>query len=119
MQKDRVTITLDPDLLARIDRLADLRGWSRSRMMERQFRTAVEEDERTMDHLASPIIEPIVQSIIDHPRLMATLVRLIGDKLSPDEYAKWVEAEPQVRRARDRVRDERERAREHTSTEGL
>lgn len=109
MQKERITVTLDPDLVARLDRLAEVLDQSRSRLMERLLDTAVEEEEQLMDKLASPVIGPIVQSIIDHPKLMATLAKLIGEQMSPEEVLRWQDASPKVRAARDRLRNERGR----------
>lgn len=109
MQKERVTVTLDPDLVARLDRLAEVLDQSRSRLMERLLETAVEEEEQLMDKLASPVIGPIVQSIIDHPKLIATLAKLIGDQMTPEEVQRWQEASPKVRAARDRLKNQRGR----------
>ena len=109
MQKERITVTLSPGLVARIDRLAELRDHSRSKMMELLLDVAVEGEEQMMEQLASPVLGPIVQSIMDHPKLLGTLAKLIGDQLSPEEYAQWQDAAPKIRRTRERLKDERGR----------
>lgn len=109
MQKERITVTLDPEIVARIDRLAELRGQSRSKVMEGLLEVAVEECEKTLEMAASPIIGPIVQSIMDHPKLIAMIAKTIGEKLDPEELAKWQEAGPALRKVRGRMKDERGR----------
>ncbi len=109
MQKDRITVTLDPDLVARIDRLAELRDHSRSKLMELLLEIAVEEEEAAMKTLGSPVVGTVVQSIMDHPKLLKTIASLIGERLTPDEVKKWQEDAPKIRRTRERLRDERGR----------
>jgi hypothetical protein len=109
MQKERITATLDSELVIRLDRLAELRDHSRSKMMEYLLGSAIEEEEANMKKLASPVIGPIVQSILDHPKLMNSLAALIGDQLSPEEIVEWQNAAPKIRRTRERLQDERGR----------
>ena len=109
MQKERITVTLSPELVARIDRLAELRDHSRSKMMEKLLDVAVEEEEQTIKQLASPVLGPIVQSIMDHPKLINALAKVIGQQLDPEEYVRWQEAAPKIRQTRERLKDERGR----------
>ena len=109
MQKERITVTLDPDLLARIDRLAELRDESRSRMMERLLDYGVEDEEKLMASLATPLLGSIVQSIVDHPKIVAALAQAIGERLTPEEYLRWQEAGPRLRHTRKRLGEERGR----------
>lgn len=109
MQKERITVTLDPDLVARIDRLAEFRDHSRSKVMESLLLVGVEETEKTLELAASPVLGPIVQSIMDHPKLIAMIAKTIGEKLDPEELAKWQEAGPALRKVRGRMKDERGR----------
>lgn len=107
--KERITITIDPETLARVDRLAELRDISRSKLIETLLDLGVEEAESTMDKLASPMIGPIVQSVLDHPKLVSMLASVIGEKLSPEEIAQWEDMAPRVRAARGRLKDKRGR----------
>lgn len=109
MSKSRITVTVDPDLVERIDRLAELRDTSRSKMFEMLLEIGVEDEEKTMKTLGNPIIGPIVESVLDHPKLVSMIAAAIGDKLSPEDYAKWQEATPAVKKTRQRLRDERGR----------
>lgn len=115
--KERITITIDPETLARVDRLARLRDASRSKVIENLLDMGIEEAEATMNKLASPLIGPIVQSIMDHPKLVSMLATAIGEKLDPEEIAQWEAAAPKVRAARGRLKDERGR-RNDLNTEG-
>jgi len=109
MQKERITVTLDPDLVARIDRLAEHRDESRSKFMEFLLEIGVEEQEQFHEKMASPVIGPIVQSIMDHPKLIAGIAKVIGEQLSPEEIARWQAAGPNLRRVRQRQSNERGR----------
>ena len=109
MQKERITVTLDPNIVARIDRLAEFRDQSRSKTMESLLELAVEEAERTLDIAASPVIGPIVQSIMDHPKLVAMIAKTIGEKLDPEELERLQDAGPRLRKARSKMKDERGR----------
>ena len=103
--KQRVTITLSPGIISRVDRLAELRDCSRSQMMEILMETGIEDAESTMDKLASPLIGPIVQSVLDHPKLVNMLAAAIGDRLSHEELAEWQELAPKVRKVRGKLKD--------------
>ncbi len=109
MQKERITVTLDPDLVTRIDRLASLRDHSRSKLMELLLEIAVEEEEAAMKTLGSPVVGAVVQSIMDHPKILKTIAVMVGDRLTPEEVKKWQEDAPKIRRTRERLRDERGR----------
>jgi len=116
--KERITITIDPETLARVDRIAELRDASRSKVIESLLDIGVEEAEATMKQIASPVIGPIVQSIMDHPKLVSMLASVIGEKLDPDEIAQWEEMAPKVRAARGRLKDERGRRKDLESKGG-
>ena len=73
---------------------------------------AIEDVESTMDKIASPVIGPIVQSIMDHPKLIGMLAAAIGDRMKPAELAEWEEMAPKLRATRGRLRDERGRRRD-------
>lgn len=109
MSKSRITVTVDPDLVERIDRIAELRDTSRSRIFEILLEVGVQEEERTMKTLGNPVIGPIVQGVLDHPKLVQMIAAAIGEKLSPEEYAKWQEAGPAVKKIRGNIGDERGR----------
>lgn len=109
MQKERITVTLDPNLVSRIDRLAEIRDQSRSKVMESLLEMAVEDTEETLDKVASPLLGPIIQSIVDHPKIIAMIAKTIGEKLDPEEFAKWQELGPKLRHTRGRLKDERGR----------
>lgn len=109
MQKERITITMDPDLVARIDRLAEIREFSRSRLIEILLTTAVEDNEAALEQLASPVLGLVVQSVMEHPKLVAMIAKAIGEKIDPKKYAELELAATKVRRARERLKDERGR----------
>lgn len=109
MSKTRITVTVDPELVERIDRLAELRDTSRSRIFEILLEVGAEQEEKSMETLGNPIIGPLVQGVLDHPKLVQMIATAIGEKLSPEEYAKWQKAAPAVKKIRGNIRDERGR----------
>ncbi len=109
MQKERITVTLDPSLIDRIDRIAQLRDISRSKLFETLLELGVDTEEENLEQLASPILGPIVQSIMDHPKLIAAIAQAIGQRLDPDELLRWQKTGPKIRRTRQRLSDERGR----------
>jgi len=62
-----------------------------------------------MEQIASPVLGSIVQSIVNHPKIVAALAKLIGDQLDPEKLASWQKAGPKIRRTRERLQDERGR----------
>jgi hypothetical protein len=107
--KDRISITLDPGLIARVDRLAELRECSRSAAIEMMLERAVEEDEKLFGSLENPVLGAIVQSILDHPKIVASIASLVGQGITPDELERWKTAGPTARRARQLMRQEKGR----------
>jgi metal-responsive CopG/Arc/MetJ family transcriptional regulator len=112
MRKERVTFTVDQNILARVDRIASLTDKTRSALMESLLETGVEELERTIEHLGSPIIGSIVQSIIDHPKLVNAIAKAIGERLDPEEMVQWQATSQKLRVMRKRLSNERGRRRD-------
>ncbi len=109
MQKLRITTTIRHDLVERLDRLADLEDRSRSAELEALLELAIEEKEKRLEKLATPILGPIIESIISHPTILPAIAELIGEGLDPEEFAKWQEAGPRISRTRDRLRNDQGR----------
>jgi hypothetical protein len=63
-------------------------------------------------YLGSPIIGSIVQSIIDHPKLVNAIAKAIGERLDPEEMVQWQATSQKLRVMRKRLSNERGRRRD-------
>ena len=80
MAKDRITITIDDDLLLRIDALAEQRGLARSAMIDQLLSEAVIEEELVDTQDVQALL-----GVVTSPALLKTLSTLLGNALDEDQ----------------------------------
>jgi hypothetical protein len=102
--KDRISLTIDPDILARIDKVATARGESRSATAERILRNGVEDEEEMLGSLGQGIEGRIIAHLLKSPRTLRKLAEVVGAELTEDKLAR-IEAEgPEIVKAGQRYR---------------
>lgn len=102
--KDRITLTIDPMVLERIDAISEARSESRSATVERILRNGVEDEEEMLGSLGQGIEGRIIAHLLKSPRTLRKLAEVVGAELTEDKLAK-IEAEgPEVVKAGQRYR---------------
>ncbi len=99
--KDRITITINREVLERIDAVCEARGQARSPVIERMLANQVREEEEFVKATEHPLERLIMESLSKSPVLIATIAKLIGEKLDPAEHAEFLKE--QADRGRERV----------------
>jgi hypothetical protein len=101
--KERITVTLDPALLERLDVIAEARGDSRSAVIERCVRYGLAEEERFLKVMENPVTRAVFEVLAESPMLMSSIATVVGDELSPGELEKIAESvKKQGKRGRER-----------------
>ncbi len=80
--KERITVTVDADLLRRLDAVAAARGDSRSAVLERLLGNAIGEDEVFLKAMENPITRAVAQAVTSSPALIESIARLVGEQMS-------------------------------------
>ncbi|MCC6580873.1 MAG: hypothetical protein IT440_10570 [Phycisphaeraceae bacterium] len=86
--KERLTVTIDRDILQRIDAVATAREEPRSRVIERICRNGIKAEEEYLSDLEKPALRFIAEAITSRPALVSALARVIGEQLTGEEMAR-------------------------------
>lgn len=105
--KERVTLTIDAEVLARIDQVADLREEARSVVVERILRNGIESEEKFLDIIADPVRGAIYRGLLESPELMHLIAKMAGEALTEAEVSRIKERAPGVLKAGKKVRAQR------------
>lgn len=85
--KARISMTIDPDLLGRIDEVCLRRRESRSAMIERVMAYALEEHEEHLKSLENPLTQALVRGLTRSPEVLGMLAKLVGESMSQEELS--------------------------------
>lgn len=113
--KERITITVDPDLLGRIKRLADRMEDSVSAVIERMCEQDIGEYERFVDSLANPVIREVTMKLRTSPKLMRVLAALVQEEFTPELAARAAERVPALRKIGERLQAEKAQQKGHSA----
>ncbi|MFA9480470.1 ribbon-helix-helix protein, CopG family [Phycisphaerales bacterium AB-hyl4] len=92
--KDKFSISMDPELVQRLDAIAEARDEARSTLIERIVRHGVADEEKFLSDMESPVNRVIAQLLTESPKITMALARLVGEQLTEEEVGKLrVEAE--------------------------
>ena len=101
--KERVTVTIDPGLLARIDGVCAARGESRSAAIERMLSNEIGSEEGFAKALENPVGGVVIRALMETPGFMTSFAALVGEHL-PEERLEELRtvARDQVERGKER-----------------
>lgn len=106
--KHKFSISMDAELVDRLDAICEARDESRSSAIERMVRNEVPSEEKFVTGLESPIQQAIARIIVEQPRVVQTLAALVGEHMTDEEAAKLKKGlEKQVSRANERRQTKR------------
>lgn len=83
--KDRITITIDAELLRRVDAVADARAESRSAIIERIVKNEIVSEERFLKVLEVPVTRLIVEKIMGSPTIAGVIAEMVGNSMTQEE----------------------------------
>jgi len=81
MAKEKISITIDEDILARVDRVAAQKQENRSQVLERVVANGLHEEERMLDLLGHPVIGPALEVFMKSPGFWEGVAKILGEKL--------------------------------------
>lgn len=97
--KAKFTISMDAELLRRLDRVAEAREDNRSEMIERIVHNAIAFEEQAVKLLLdNTILRETVVRLMESPRLLEVISKFVGDNISQEEVAATAENARRLRR---------------------
>lgn len=94
--KKILSISIDPDLLDRIDALCRLEGKSRSAYVERYLRNSVEGKESVLADMESPFNRAIFETLVKTPKpIIQAIAKIMGDNMTDEDWARVQKNAPQ------------------------
>lgn len=104
-RKTAINITIDADLLRRIDDAAEKRGDSRSAIMERFCRNEIEQEEAFLREMENPVYRAIYDAMSRRPEVIRAMCAAAG------QYIDLAEAQAKAERLKEQTK--RGKARRH------
>lgn len=104
--KERITLTIDPAVLARIDTVAQARHESRSATVERILRNGVEEEQHLLETIGQGIEGRVLAYLLQSPKALQRIAQVIGAEITPDKLAAIEADGPGVVQAGSRYRSQ-------------
>lgn len=116
MAKTQISIKLDSDLLARIDKLASDVGITRTAVIEQAVKNDLPEQESFHKSLENPVIRAMHEKLTS-PGVLRMLAKLAQTDMSDEEITEIVEKGPRQREAA-RARRAEKKGKNATGLEG-
>lgn len=105
--KKVLSVAIAPELLARIDRVAEAREETRSTVADRILKNGIEDEERFLNEMAVPMFRKLVLAAIERPTLMAGFAKLIGERVDMKELEQMASNVPRVRAAGEKLQEQK------------
>jgi hypothetical protein len=117
--KERITITIDPDVLRRLDKVSDTRGEPRAAMIERILRNNIDGEESMMRDMENPVWRSLISTLLASESVVKAIATIAGENMPP-ERIREVQAgiKVQAERGRQRQAAKRGKSSAKVSTEG-
>ncbi len=104
MPRTQISIKLDEDLLARVDRLAEDTGLTRTAIIEQAVKTDLPEQEAFQRTLENPVIRALHKRITT-PGMLRAIAAITQDDLTDEDIAGIIERAPKRRESGKRRQD--------------
>lgn len=115
MPRTQISIKLDDDLLARVDRLAEDTGLTRTAIIEQAVKTDLPEQEAFQRSLENPILRAIHKRITT-PGMLRAIAAIAQDDLTDEDIAGIIERAPIRRASGERKQADRKAAKNQRSS---
>ena len=86
--KVRVTITIDPKLLERVDTVCEAIHSKRSTIMELMIEQGIAEREKWVRDMENPILRAIARGLTKSPNVVEAVAKLVGEEFT-ERDRKW------------------------------
>jgi hypothetical protein len=87
MPKAKFSISMDEELVERIDRIAQARDEGRATVIERMARNGIADEERFLGLMDDPVAGALLSRLLESPRLMRGIAAMVAEDLGEDEAA--------------------------------
>jgi len=84
--KIRISMSLKPDLVKRVDRLAKLEGLSRSSMTAQLLLDALEQQEMAIKATSDPVLMNAIARVMTEPGMMRAMFSGLRSELTDDQF---------------------------------
>ncbi|MEX0885775.1 MAG: ribbon-helix-helix protein, CopG family [Phycisphaeraceae bacterium] len=85
--KDKFSISMDTELVQRLDAIAEARDEARSTVIERIVRHGLAEEESFLRDMENPVDRAIVDIVTDNPGVLRTIASLVRQQLTDEQLA--------------------------------
>lgn len=83
--KQKIAISIDADLLEKIDQVAEARGDARSTLIERMLKDGIESEMRFVKQMESPVYRALMGALTSSPKVFEVLADLAMEKITPEQ----------------------------------
>lgn len=83
--KVTASFSVDPDLLKQVDDLADAQSLSRSQLLEKWMKQAVEQEKQAAAVLSNPVLLEGFAKAFSAPGILKEMAKALGDELSDEQ----------------------------------
>lgn len=97
-----VSVTIDDDVLRRVDEMAKVFGHSRSEHMTFLLREALKREEKEVESVSNPLVSALVQAITS-PTALKVLAPLFKDVIPAGEQGEPAKTSERVKRTLQRI----------------
>jgi len=80
-----ITVTIEPELLKRVDDLADVQGLPRSQLIEHLITQGINDEEIGVKAMTNPVVVNALMKSFRDPTVLRALANAVGEELSPDQ----------------------------------
>jgi len=93
--KEKIGISIDADLLARIDAVCEARNEARSAWFERIASKEIKEEESFVTDMENPLIRGFARVLVSHPKLLKAMATATMAGLTPEQQQQMMKAIPE------------------------
>jgi|GEM_PF-1748429 len=83
--KSKIAISIDAELLRRLDEVCHARQQSRSKIINRILIEQIDEEESFVRGLENPAVRAVMSVMINTPGVVESMAKLVGEKMSSDD----------------------------------
>ena len=107
-RKTPISVTIDTDLLERIDAVSGKMGMSRSLIIERMLKRDIGQRELFVQDMENPVARAMAAALTYSPKATEALLKLFGDEFD-EVQRQWIRdgLKEQIERGREREADKR------------
>ncbi len=106
--KEKISISIEADLLRRLDAVCEARGDSRSAVIERILRDEMPEEESFLQGMEDPMSRALIATLIRSPAVLKVIATVAGKAISDADLKRVQERAPEhFRRGKERERKKR------------